>query len=95
MKKSIFLFFAAILCSVSAWAFNVTADHYVYFEKPSDWSNVSLLLGHNTWSQGYNFTKISNTNLYYWKTIKWDNATEYYFIDAKDWGGENKKPTDR
>ena len=95
MKKSIFLFFAAILCSVSAWAFNVTADYYVYFEKPSDWSNVSLLLGHNTWSQGYNFTKISNTNLYYWKTIKWDNATEYYFIDAKDWGGENKKPTDR
>ena len=95
MKKSIFLFFAAILCSVSAWAFNVTADYYVYFEKPSDWSNVSLLLGHNTWSQGYNFTKISNTNLYYWKTIKWDNATEYYFIDAKDWGGEGKKPTDR
>ena len=95
MKKSIFLIFAAILCSVSAWAFNVTADYYVYFEKPSDWSNVSLLLGHNTWSQGYNFTKISNTKLYYWKTIKWDNATEYYFIDATGWGGENKKPTDR
>ena len=95
MKKSIFLFFAAILCSVSAWAFNITASYYVYFEKPSDWSNVSLLLGHNTWSQGYNFTKISNTNLYYWKTIKWDNATEYYFIDATGWGGEGKKPTDR
>ena len=32
MKKSIFLFFAAILCSVSAWAFDVTANYYVYFE---------------------------------------------------------------
>ena len=95
MKKSIFLFFAAILCSVSAWAFNVTANNYVYFEKPSDWSNVSILLGHNTWSQGYDFTKISNTNLYYWKTPSWNNATEYYFIDATLWGGEGKKPTDR
>ena len=95
MKKSIFLFFAAILCSVSAWAFNITANNYVYFEKPSDWSNVSLLLGHNTWSQGYNFTKISNTNLYYWKTPSWNDATEYYFIDATGWGGEGKKPTDR
>ena len=95
MKKSIFLFFAAILCSVSAWAFNVTANYYVYFEKPSDWSNVSILLGHSTWSQGYNFTKISNTNLYYWKTPSWSGATEYYFIDATGWGGEGKSPTNR
>ena len=95
MKKSIFLFFAAILCATNAWAFNITANNYVYFEKPSDWSNVSILLGHNTWSQGYDFTKISNTNLYYWKTPSWNNATEYYFIDATLWGGEGKKPTDR
>ena len=95
MKKSIFLFFAAILCSVSAWAFNVTADYYVYFEKPSSWSNVSLLLGHGSWSQGYNMTKITNTNLYYWKTISWGGASEYYFIDATGWGGEGTSPTNR
>ena len=95
MKKSIFLFFAAILCSVSAWAFDVTADYYVYFEKPSSWSNVSLLLGHGSWSQGYNMTKITNTNLYYWQTISWGGASEYYFIDATGWGGEGKSPTNR
>ena len=95
MKKSIFLFFAAILCATSAWAFNVTANYYVYFEKPSDWSNVSLLLGHGSWSQGYNMSKISNTNLYYWKTVSWEGASEYYFIDATGWGGEGKSPTNR
>ncbi len=85
-----------LLMGVSnAWAFNVTANYYVYFEKPSDWTNVSLLLGHSTWSQGYNMTKISNTNLYYWKTVSWSGASEYYFIDAKDWGGEGNSPTNR
>ena len=95
MKKSIFLFFAAILCSVSAWAYNLAAGQYVYFEKPADWSNVSLLLGHNSYSKGYNMTKITNTNLYYWKTDKWDGYTRYCFIDATGWGGEDKKPDDR
>ena len=95
MKKSIFLFFAAILCSVSAWAYDLAAGQYVYFEKPADWSNVSLLLGHNSWSQGYNMTKITNTNLYYWKTESWGGYTRYCFIDATGWGGEGKKPDDR
>ncbi len=95
MKKSIFLFFAAILCSVGAWAYDLAANQYVYFEKPADWSNVSLLLGHNSWSQGYNMTKITNTNLYYWKTDSWGGYTRYCFIDATGWGGEGKKPDDR
>ena len=40
-------------------------------------------------------TKISNTNLYYWKTDSWGGYTRYCFIDAKGWGGEGKKPDDR
>ena len=99
MKKSIFLFFAAILCATSAWAADLTANYYIYFEKPSDWSNVSFLIGHNTYSIGYNMTKISNTNLYYWKTESWGGYTQYAFIDAKDWGGEgngdSSKPANR
>ena len=89
MKKSIFLFFAAILCATSAWAHDLAANQYVYFEKPSDWTQVSLLLGHNTYSIGYNMTKISNTNLYYWKTASWGGYNAYAFIDAKDWGGQD------
>ncbi|MBQ2438727.1 MAG: starch-binding protein, partial [Paludibacteraceae bacterium] len=89
MKKSIFLFFAAILCSVSAWAHDLAANQYVYFEKPSDWTQVALLLGHDGYSIGYNMTKISNTNLYYWKTASWGGYNAYAFIDAKDWGGQD------
>ena len=96
MKKSIFLFFAAILCATSAWAHNLAANQYVYFEKPSDWEAAQLLIGKSNWSEGYTMTKISNTNLYYLKTIKWDGYTEYYFFEKKDkWGGEGKSPTNR
>ncbi len=99
MKKSIFLFFAAILCATSAWAADLTANYYIYFEKPSDWSNVSFLIGHDTYSIGYNMTEISNTNLYYWKTESWGGYTQYAFIDGKDWGGEgngdSSKPANR
>lgn len=87
MKKSIFLFFAAILCSVSAWAYDLAKGQYVYFEKPADWSKVALLLGHDTYSVGYNMTEIANTKLYYWKTDSWGGYKSYAFIDANDWGG--------
>ena len=96
MKKSIFLFFAAILCATSAWAHNLAANQYVYFEKPSDWEAAQLLIGKNDWSEGYTMTKISNTNLYYLKTVKWDGYTEYYFFEKTvKWGGEGNSPTHR
>ena len=72
----------------NAWAHDLAANQYVYFEKPSDWTQVALLLGHDSYSIGYNMTKISNTNLYYWKTASWGGYNAYAFIDAKDWGGE-------
>ena len=89
MKKSIFLFFAAILCAMNSFAHDLQSGQYVYFEKPSDWTQVALLLGHDSYSIGYNMTKIDNTNLYYWKTDSWGGYWSYAFIDAKDWGGEN------
>ena len=98
MKKSIFLFFATLLCATSAWGANLTAGYYIYFEKPSDWSKVSFLIGHSTYSIGYDMTNIKNTNLYYWKTDTWNGYTEYAFIDATGWGGESgddKAPSKR
>ena len=94
MKKSIFLFFAAILCSVSAWAYNVPAGYYIYFEKPSAWTQACLLIGKSDYSEGRKMTTISNTNLYYWKTVKWDGYTEYFFMQD-EWGGEGSSPTHR
>ena len=94
MKKSIFLFFAAILCSVSAWAYNLPANYYIYFEKPSSWTQACLLIGKSDYSEGRKMTTISNTNLYYWKTVKWDGYTEYFFMQD-EWGGEGSSPTHR
>ena len=95
LLKSIFISLILLMGVGNAWGYGLAASQYVYFEKPADWSNVSLLLGHNSYSIGYNMTKISNTNLYYWKTDKWDGYTRYCFIDATGWGGEGKKPDDR
>ena len=102
MKKSIFLFFAAILCATSAWAYDLAKGAYVYFEKPSDWTAnyVAFMIGHNTWSTAYNMTKISNTNLYYYKqstSETWSGYTQVaFFSTTSSWsGGENKKIADR
>ena len=95
LLKSIFISLILVMGVSNAWAYNLAANQYVYFEKPADWSNVSLLLGHNSWSQGYNMTKITNTNLYSWTTVSWGGYTRYCFIDATGWGGEDKKPDDR
>lgn len=98
MKKSIFLFFAAILCATSAWAYDLAKGAYVYFEKPSDWTAnyVAFMIGHNTWSAAYNMTKISNTNLYYYRqstSETWGGYTQVaFFSTTSSWsGGEGKK----
>ena len=74
MKKSIFLFFAAILCSVSAWAYNYGGSNvYYYFANTASWSNVYLYIWNNdgSWSTDFTLKKIDNTNIYY---HKWTSA---------------------
>ena len=94
LLKSIFISLILAMGVSNAWAYNVPAGYYVYFEKPDNWSQASLLLGHDSYSIGYSMTKISNTKLYYWKTDKWDGYTEYFFMQDK-WGAENNSPTHR
>ena len=68
MKKSIFLFFAAILCSVSAWSYNYGGTNvYYYFANTGSWSNVYLYIWNsdNTWNTNFTLNKIANTNVYY------------------------------
>jgi hypothetical protein len=90
MKKSIFLFFAAILCATSAWA--GINGYYIYFEKPSSWTSATtqFMVGHSGWSAGYKMTAIANTSLYQIQmTDAWDDYTEYAFFNTADvWGGE-------
>ncbi|MBO7234777.1 MAG: InlB B-repeat-containing protein [Paludibacteraceae bacterium] len=94
LLKSIFISLILLMGVGNAWAYNVPAGYYVYFEKPDNWSQASLLLGHGSYSIGYSMTKISNTKLYYWKTDKWDGYTEYFFMQDK-WGDEGSSPTHR
>ena len=95
MKKSIFLFFAAILCSVSAWAWDLPSGGYIYCIKPNEWTNIQFMIGHDGHSQGKTMTNIANTNIYYWKTESWGGYGQSAFIDANGWGNEDKKIADR
>lgn len=70
------------------------ANARLYFVKPSGWSNVSMLIGHDTYSEMRTFTKLSG-NLYYLNMVQWDNWTQWVIIDATGWGSNNQKPSDR
>ena len=76
-----------------------------YFEKPSsgwDKSKVFLMIGHGSYSRGYEMTKVSNTsNLYYcsdssFTTSTWGGATQIgVFNDTSVWGAENSSVSHR
>ena len=110
MNKKIFL--AGLLClasvasvvgtvgnahNVEAW--DVAANTYIYFELPSTWDSskeVNFIIGHNSWSQGYKMTKITNTDIYYVKMASWGGYNDYAFMSVTGtWGGEGKKINDR
>ena len=89
-----------LLMGVSnAWAYNISANTYFYYDNSTlNWTNscIQLMVGHDSWSQGYQMTKISNTNLYYVKMSKWDGATQIavFGTDAV-WGGEGNSISNR
>ena len=98
MKKSIFLFFAAILCASSAWAHTLAKDSRIYFEKPDEWNKsvTQLMIGHNSYSEGYKMSAIANTNLYYKKMAKWEGYTQVaFFNNDTEWGSENSNLENR
>ena len=86
-----------LLMGVSnAWAVNHTGG-YVYFLKPSTWteSTVMMLIGRDQWENDYTtvytMTKIANTdNLYRYTMPKYDNANYVTFANASSaWGSGN------
>lgn len=99
MKKSIFLFFAAILCAVGVQA--SIKGYYIYFEKPSSWTatTTQFMVGHDNWSKGYKMTAITNTKLYQTKvTDDWNDYKNYAFINTSGesvWGDEGNPVSSR
>ncbi|MEE1017464.1 MAG: hypothetical protein U0L27_07330 [Ruminococcus sp.] len=85
---------AAVDDSEGVGSYNVNAK--IYVEKPSSWTNVSVIVGKSDYSTAYKMTQITGTNLYY-KNVSWDGATEVAFMDA-DWGNSpaaSQKISDR
>ena len=80
MKKSIFLFFAAIMCSLNALAWNITSGKVYYFKPSSDWksSNARFAAAFGT-----------NDNTWYWDSCKKvPGETDLYYVISNgdyDW----------
>lgn len=93
MKRLIYTF-ALLFVTLSAIGANLAANKYIYFAKPSNWtaSYCVFMIGHDSYSSAYTMTNISNTNLYYWKSVKWDNYKQWaVFNTTSSWNsGEGK-----
>ena len=80
MKKSIFLFFAAILCASSVWAADMSSAEIYYDNTASQWSDVQLFVGKSDWNSINPMKKISNTNnLYCLYNFSWGGYSAFYF----------------
>ncbi|MBQ5389061.1 MAG: InlB B-repeat-containing protein [Paludibacteraceae bacterium] len=89
-----------LLMGVSnAWAASTVQGGYIYFDATqSGWSvsDVQMVVGHNSYSNFYGMSNISNTSLYYLKVSGWSDATYFAFANGcSNWGGENNKYDNR
>ena len=93
-----FLLIAFIgLSTFTASAANISKNTKIYFDAtayPDIQASVAagkklqVLVGHNTWSQGFTMSKVSGyDNIYYYQMPKWDGCTKIAFLttEAGDW----------
>lgn len=99
MKKILLTLVSALLlcANFNAMAWDLKANAKIYFDG-TGWTNpcVQVMIGHDSWSQGYPMTKITNTNLYYRNMDAW-GGYGYYAIFGTDneWGGEGSSINNR
>ena len=87
MKKSIFLFFAAILCATNAWSIGFNKGNVIF--RAQGWNSpahVYLCVGHDNYTQVWEMGKIPNTDLYHvWVNVdnndnNWWNGCTYFAV---------------
>ena len=95
MKKSIFLFFAAILCAIGAKAINQSNVDLYFDNSTSQWTNCYVYIGHDSYTSCYSMTRVSGTQ-YLWKLAKgfnsgnaWNNASGWVVCKEKWWDSKN------
>ena len=97
MKKSIFLFFAAILCAMTANAYNQSAKDLYFDNSEAKWNSCYVYIGHGTWTSCYPLTRVSGTQ-YLWKLAKadfngggsWNGATGWVLCYEKWWDSKGE-----
>lgn len=95
MKKSIFLFFAAILCAMTAKAYDQAAVDLYFDNSTSKWANCYVSVGHTGWTAFYDMQRVSGTQ-YLWKLPanfngggKWGGASGWV-VSVDKWDGYPK-----
>ena len=97
--KSLFIALTLIFGVSKAWGAMDHTGGYIYFLKPSTWteSKVMMFIGHNSYTSVYEMTKVTNTdNLYRYTMPSWGGATYVAFANASSvWGSGNWGPSNR
>ena len=92
MKKFTTLLLAILLVLPAMAAEKVQNQSRFYFALPSGWSNACFMVGHGSYSQGYDMLNVENTNLYFheqngdWSAD--DNNLQWAVFDVQGWGGD-------
>ena len=93
IRKSLFISIILLAGVSNAWAWDIYGN--LYFNNSSkNWSNVSLIVGNDGWHQGYKFTKLNNTQLYY-SWVNYGGYNDLYFINGNYTSNGNSKPFDK
>ena len=76
-----------LLMGVSnAWAYDIGGNGVVfYYANTGSWTGINMYYWGSGWSNNQAFTKINNTNIYYYKfSSTWTNLSGIKFNQAKD-----------
>ena len=97
MKKSIFLIFAAILCAMTANAYDQAAKDLYFDNSEAKWSSCYVYIGKGDYTSCYPLTRVPGTQ-YLWQLAKakfnngssWNGATGWVLCNEKWWDGNNE-----
>ncbi len=95
-NKKIILFFAAVLCSISAWAYNQSAVDLYFDNSEAKWSSCYVYIGHSSWTSCYALSRVSGTQ-YLWQLPSnfnggnsWDGASGWVLCNEKWWDSQGE-----
>ena len=96
MKKSIFLFFAAILCAMTANAYNQSAKDLYFDNSEAKWEKCFVYIGKSDYTSCYDMTRVPGTQ-YLWQLpanfnggSAWNGATGWVVCKEKWWASSQE-----